>query len=73
MGRDNGPSERYQKLNQHQIKLKINKIREPELLEWVTSKENIQGYIKSLIRRDMYLQHALQSLKKSGKGIRMDD
>ena len=48
MGRDNGPSERYQKLNQHQIKLKINKIREPELLEWVTSKENIQGYIKSL-------------------------
>ena len=42
-------------------------------MEWVTSKENIQGYIKSLIRRDMYLQHALQSLKKSGKGIRMDD
>ena len=51
--RDNYYSDRYQRLHQHQVKLKINEITEPELLEWVTSQKNIQGYIKGLIRKDM--------------------
>ena len=43
----------YEKENIRQIRLKINRKTEPELLEWVEKKENIQGYIKRLIRKDM--------------------
>ena len=53
MAKDNRYTNRYIRLHQHQVKLKINEITEPELLRWVTSQENIQGYIKKLIREDM--------------------
>ena len=43
----------YEKENIRQIKLKINRKTEPELLEWVEKQENIQGYIKQLIRKGM--------------------
>lgn len=43
----------YEKENIRQIRLKINRKTEPELLEWVEKQENIQGYIKLLIREDM--------------------
>ena len=43
----------YEKTNLRQIKLNINRKTEPELLEWIEKQENIQGYIKNLIRKDM--------------------
>ena len=44
---------RYEKENLRQIRLKINRKTEPELLEWIEKKDNIQGYIKRLIQQDM--------------------
>ena len=43
----------YEKENLRQIRLKINRKTEPELLEWMEQQENIQGYIKDLIQKDM--------------------
>ena len=43
----------YEKENIRQIKLKLNRKTEPELIEWIEKQENIQGYIKRLIREDM--------------------
>ena len=43
----------YEKENIRQIRLKINRKTEPELLEWIEKQENIQGYIKRLILEDM--------------------
>ena len=44
---------RYEKENLRQIRLKINRKTEPELLEWIEKQDNIQGYIKRLIQEDM--------------------
>ena len=43
----------YEKENIRQIRLKINRKTEPELLEWIEKHGNIQGYIKQLIMEDM--------------------
>lgn len=43
----------YEKENLRQIRLKINRKTEPELLKWIETQENIQGYIKRLILEDM--------------------
>ena len=43
----------YEKENLRQIRLKINRKTEPELLAWIEKQKNIQGYIKQLIRREM--------------------
>ena len=43
----------YEKENLRQIRLKINRKTEPELLEWIEKQDNIQGYIKRLIMEDM--------------------
>ena len=46
----------YEKENIRQIRLKVNRKTEPELLEWIEKQKNIQGYIKQLIREDMKRQ-----------------
>lgn len=46
----------YEKENIRQIRLKINRKTEPEMLEWIEKQKNIQGYIKQLIREDMKRQ-----------------
>lgn len=43
----------YEKENLRQIRLKINRKTEPDLLEWIEKQDNIQGYIKRLILEDM--------------------
>ena len=48
----------YEKENIRQIRLKINRKTEPELIEWIEKQGNIQGYIKRLIREDMEKQQA---------------
>lgn len=45
--------EAYQRKNIRQIRLKLNRKTEPELIEWLESKDNIQGYLKNLIKKDM--------------------
>ena len=44
----------YEKENLRQIRLKINRKTEPDILEWIEKKDNIQGYIKKLILQDMW-------------------
>ena len=44
---------KYEKENLRQIRLKINRKTELELLEWIEKQDNIQGYIKRLILEDM--------------------
>ena len=43
----------YEEENLRQIRLKINRKTEPELLEWIEKQDNVQGYIKRLIMEDM--------------------
>lgn len=44
---------KYEKENLRQIRLKINRKTESELLKWIEKQDNIQGYIKRLIQEDM--------------------
>lgn len=43
----------YIKAFQRQFMLKCNRKTEPELVEWLESKENVQTYLKELIRKDI--------------------
>ena len=43
----------YVKTFQRQFMLKCNRKTEPELVEWLESKENVQTYLKELIRKDI--------------------
>ena len=52
----------YEKENLRQIRLKINRKTEPELLEWIEKQDNIQGYIKRLILEDMKRCKAIEKL-----------
>ena len=44
---------KYEKENLRQIRLKINRKTEPELLEGIEKQDNIQGYSKRLILEDL--------------------
>ena len=44
---------KYVKQNQRQFMLKVNRIHNPEMVEWLESKDNVQAYLKELIQRDM--------------------
>ena len=44
---------RYDAKNTKQIHLKLNLNTDAELLEWLANQDSIQGYIKSLIKKDM--------------------
>jgi hypothetical protein len=56
----------YEKENLRQIRLKINRKTEPELLAWVEKQGNIQGYIKRIILEDMKKQEG-KKMKKMYK------
>lgn len=43
----------YAKENTQQIKFVLNKNLDADIIEWLGTKPNKQGYIKDLIRRDM--------------------
>lgn len=45
--------EKYDKLNTVQIKLKLNKNTDKDILEMLEQCGNKQGYIKNLIRKDL--------------------
>ena len=44
---------KYDRNNTKQIHLKLNINTDGDILRYLSKKENIQGYIKSLIREDM--------------------
>ena len=43
----------YQRENIRQIKFKLNRKTDPDLIEWIEKQYNIQGYLKELIKKDM--------------------
>lgn len=47
------PQERYQKENIQRVVIKLNKKTDADILEHLETKENRQGYLKELIRKDM--------------------
>lgn len=49
----NNYDKQYIKENQRQFMLKVNRIREPEMVEWLESQDSVQTYLKNLIRADM--------------------
>jgi hypothetical protein len=38
---------------QRQVMIKLDREKEADIIEWLTGKESMQAYIKSLIRQDM--------------------
>ncbi len=46
-------NDKYQKANIKQFLIKANRNLEPDLIKWLESKDNIQQYVKQLIREDM--------------------
>lgn len=43
----------YIRENQRQFMLKVNRKLDPEMVAWLESQENVQAYLKQLIREDM--------------------
>ena len=48
----------YIKANQRQFMLKVNRNIDPDMVAWLESKDNVQAYLKELIRADMEKQKA---------------
>lgn len=46
-------SAKYDKANTKGIYLKLNKNTDTDIIEYLEEVENVQGYIKTLIRKDM--------------------
>ena len=44
---------KYLKENLRQVALKISRIHEQDMIDWLESKQNINKYVKALIREDM--------------------
>lgn len=47
------PQNKYDKNNTVQIKMKLNKNTDADIIEYLETKDNRQGYLKALIRKDM--------------------
>lgn len=47
------PQNKYDKNNTVQIKMKLNKNTDADIIEFLGTVENRQGYLKELIRNDM--------------------
>ena len=43
----------YIKQNQRQFMLKVNRKTDHDMVDWLESQENVQAYLKDLIRKDM--------------------
>ena len=44
---------KYDKDNTVQLKLKLNRKTDKDIIDWLTDESNKQGYIKALIRADI--------------------
>lgn len=52
-------SMKYDAVNTKRISLKLNKKTDKDILNKLSSVDNMQGYIKGLIRRDMHKEKPL--------------
>lgn len=64
MGNKQQYDNEYVKKNQRQFMLKVNRIHEPDLVDWLESKPAIQTYLKELIRADMEKSSSVPDLKQ---------
>lgn len=55
---------RWDKANTTQIRLKLNNHTDAELLDLLDSLSNKQGYIKALIKADIYGKHLYEEFMK---------
>ena len=46
-------SAKYDLTHTKQIKMKLNEKTDRDIIDWLSEMDNIQGYLKSLIRSDM--------------------
>lgn len=53
MNKRDEATQRYQDKNMRKLLLKINRKTEPDILEQIEKQDNMQGYIKRLIREDI--------------------
>lgn len=49
----NKATQKYIATHMRRWVLQINKFKEPEIVAWLESQENVTGYIKELVRADM--------------------
>ena len=65
---------RYDKLNTRQYRLKLNLKTDIDIIEQLADTDNMQGYIKTLIRRDMGASPIIKAaLKKNAEGYEMEE
>lgn len=53
MSKRNEATQRYQDKAMRRVVVKVNRFTEPDILEHLEKQDNIQGYIKELIKADM--------------------
>ena len=58
---------KYQRENLIQVKFQLSKKSEADLIEWLNSHENKQGYLKQLMREDMERRGFAQSNEQEGE------
>ena len=46
-------NDQYQKENIKQVKFKLNKNLDADLIDWIESQENVNAYLKRLVSEDM--------------------
>lgn len=49
---------KYLKENTRQFMLKVSRIHDPDMVDWLESKGNINQYLKQLIKEDMQKQQS---------------
>ena len=64
MGNKQQYDNEYEKMNQRQFKLKVNRIHDSDMIDWLESKPAIQTYLKELIRADMEKSSSVPDLKQ---------
>ena len=50
---------KYDKDNTVQVKLKLNKKTDNDIIKWLSETDNVQGYIKELIRLDILRDNSI--------------
>lgn len=50
---------KYDKDNTVQVKLKLNKTTDKDIIDWLAKSNNKQGYIKFIIREDMLKKYSV--------------
>ena len=55
---------KYDRANTKQVAIKLNRNTDADILAWLASVSNVQGYIKRLIREDM-ASHGMDELADS--------